>query len=419
MKKKISVNELTPGMFVEELDRPWIETPFPLQGVFIKTEKDVEEIARYSQNVFITIDQEKPKISFVPKPNFKNHVIPEDDGKKTVFHGEHTYTNTRTIEEELPVAKKAYQKATVLMDQIKEGIEKDFKLNVEAAKQLVYVIANSIVRNPDAMLFLNQPGAAINPSGAVRSPTHYNHAINSATHMLAFGRHLCLTTEELSFLGLGGLLMDIGQLKLPMEGGLMGSNVFHKETTTLKEHVAYGVAILKKMPGIPDLVVDITQQHHEREDGSGYPNSLCSNEIAPYARMAAIVDTYDKITTKGLSPDHPPATPFEALKILWDWTRKWLNPVLVQQFAYCIGLFPIGSLVELNTGEVGIVLAHNRTKRLLPRIMIVLDFVKKPVSSPKSLDLMKTPLTPDGIPYEIVKDLGFDAYGIDPRKYYL
>jgi HD-GYP domain-containing protein (c-di-GMP phosphodiesterase class II) len=412
MKKKVNVSELKPGMFVEELDRPWVETPFPLQGVLIKTTEDIVEMTRYCQNVFITVLDEKPKFNFNPKPNFKIHEIPEDDGKKSIFHGDHVYTNTKTIEEELPVAKKAYQKATVLLDQIKEGIERDFKLNVEAAKQLVFVIANSIVRNPDAMLFLNQ-------SGDNRSPAHYKHAINSATHMIAFGRHLCLSTEELSILGLGGLLMDIGQLKLPMDERLKGSDLFHKETSTLKEHVTYGVAILKKMPGIPDVVVDITTQHHEREDGSGYPNGLCSNEIVPYARMAAIVDTYDKITTKGLSPDLPPSTPFEALKILWDWTRKWLNPVLVQQFAYCIGLFPIGSLVELNTGEVGIVLAHNRTKRLLPRIMIILDAGKKPISEPRSVDLIKNPLTPNGIPYEIIKDLGFNAYGIDPKKYYL
>jgi HD-GYP domain-containing protein (c-di-GMP phosphodiesterase class II) len=227
--------------------------------------------------------------------------------------------------------------------------------------------------------------------------------------MIAFGRHLCLPSDELSILGLGGLLMDIGQLKQP-------ANV--KKDKASDFHVFYGEQILSQIPSIPEKVLQITSQHHEREDGTGYPHGLSSNLISTYAKMAAIVDIYENMIAKGMNTPDSPVSPFEAIKILWDLRRTWLNPTLVQQFAHCVGLFPVGSLIELNTGEVAIVLTQSRTNRMQPTIMIVLDKEKQPYDSPITVDLANNPEC-DNMAYEIVRDLKPAAYNIDPEKYYL
>ena len=111
--------------------------------------------------------------------------------------------------------------------------------------------------------------------------------------------------------------------------------------------------------------------------------------------------------------------PFHALKELKENAQNGLNYSLVEQFAQCVGMFPVGGLVELNTGEIAIVLTHNRTQRFLPRIMIICDAQKKPHSTPLTIDLRTAGASPAGVPYAITNDLPQGAYGIDPKQYYL
>jgi HD-GYP domain-containing protein (c-di-GMP phosphodiesterase class II) len=397
--KKVYVSDLEVGMFVEELDRPCFETPFPIQGMLIKSNEDISELGKYCKYVYITHKtEEAPKEASAER--YTSHVIPEDTGEKTTFHGDQLYIDTLSFDEEIPIAMKAREKASTLIHQIKVDIDRDFKLDLDTAKELVNAIATSIIKNPAAMLFLNQ----LNSSNA----SHYQHALNASVNMIAFGRHLCLPTNELYILGLGGLLMDIGLLTQSSDS--------YANYNLSEKHVLKGVEILSQIPSIPQEVIEITLQHHERENGKGYPYGLSTNQISIYARMAAIVDIYECLISKGLK-DIPPASPFEALTTLWDMARNGLNATLVQQFAHCIGLFPVGSLVELNNGEVGIVITQSRTNRLLPTVMIVLDKNKQPRHSLLTVDLANQN---DSKPtYEIVLDLKPGAYGIDPQEYYL
>jgi HD-GYP domain-containing protein (c-di-GMP phosphodiesterase class II) len=409
MKDKIlvKVKDLKPGMFVEELDRPWLETPYLLQGILIQKQADIDELAQYCETVYISPKKGSTPENYLKKPFC--HIIPEESKEKTIFHGNHVYTDIHTVEEELPAARKAHQTAQVLINQIKYDIDRDFTLNVDAAKELVDVIARSIIKNPSAMLLLNRFKST--------KDGQYDRALNTSVYMITFGRHLCLPTDELAILGLGGLLMDVGQLKL-LSKASSSNDIFQKNILS-EQHVIYGEEILATMPGIPQKVIEITAQHHEREDGTGYPRGLAGSQIAPYARMAAIIDCYERIVSEGINEFSPPLSPFEALKMLWDWTRRWLNATLVQRFAHSIGLFPVGSLVELNSGEVAIVLTHNRSNRLQPQVMIVLDPQKEPYSCPKTLDLGLNKEGPHGAIYQIERDLAPDAYDIDPKNYYL
>ncbi|MDP1551308.1 MAG: HD domain-containing phosphohydrolase [Nitrosomonas sp.] len=275
---------------------------------------------------------------------------------------------------------------------------------------MVDTLCESIIRNPDAALLLAQ----LKTTGKEL----YDSAIKTSVHLLAFGRHLGLPRKELSILGLGGLLMDIGKQRLPKEIQTKKSLLLKpNERKLMKQHIFFGEEIITQLSNTPEEVIKIVLQHHERENGNGYPHGLHANQLHPYGRMAAIVDCYEELIWG--QPEIPGMRPFHAIKELRDNAQNGLSYLLVEQFAHCVGMFPVGSLVELNTGEIAIVLTHNRTQRLLPRIMIICDTKKKPYDAPLTVDLRTAGPGPSGIQYAIANDLPQGAYGIDAKQYYL
>jgi len=420
---EVSVSDLQFGMYVSELDRPWLETPYPIQGILIQSQSDIDLLKRYCTHVHVDIDKSEPFVArqLIPRTasnailnsNIKNNQpknCNEHEALSTLFHRLETYTSVCTAEAEIPAATKAYNIASTLFSDINVNIERNLKVDIKAAHEVVDALCESIVRNPDAALLLAQ----LKTTGKEL----YDSAIRTSVHLLAFGRHIGLPRKELSILGLGGLLMDIGKLRLPKE--IQTKNSFFLKSTErklIKQHVFYGEEIVAQSTDIPEEVYKIIAQHHERENGSGYPHGLYANKLHAYGRMAAIVDCYEELIAQ--QPGIPSLRPFQALKVLRDNSNSGLNYTLVEQFTQCIGMFPVGSLVELNTGEVAIILTHNRTQRFLPSIMIICDAKKKPYDTPVTLDLRTAGPSPGGVQYTIAHDLPQGAYGIDAKQYYL
>jgi hypothetical protein len=202
---EISVENLKPGMYVSDLDRPWLGTPYLIQGILIESQDDIDELARHCTYVFVDRDTSEKSVD-LPLPPRK---IPDADILKIPFFQAETYTDICTAEEELPAARQAYDIAINLFSEINVNIKRNTKLDIHAAHDVVDALRESIVRNPDAALLL----ARLKTTGQEL----YDSAINNSVRLLAFGRHLGLPREELSLLGLGGLLMDIGKLQLPKE----------------------------------------------------------------------------------------------------------------------------------------------------------------------------------------------------------
>ncbi len=420
---KIRVRDLKFGMYVSQLDRPWLGTPYTLQGIPIKTMEDISALERYCVFVYVDINKSESHIAKKYSPGVLGTIKIQETTKvaknssqtlravteKTPFHGTQVYTDTRTVDEELPVATQVHHIALDVIKEIKANFERSDTLEVRDARNAVYAMSDSIVRNPDAMLLLAQ----LKSSGELL----YDSAVNNSILLLAFGRHLGLPRAELSMLGLGGLLMDIGKLRISLEIVTKIDFLSSEERNLLKKHVIFGENIIKQSGDIPAAVFDIVSQHHEREDGSGYPRGLNANQLNTYARMAAIVDSYQELGR--LQPHSPATRTFQIFNQLKELSRCGLNATLVEQFAHCIGVFPVGSLVELNTGEVAIVLTHSRSKRALPSVMVVLDANKQPYETPETRDLKLLLPGPDGVPYTIAQDLPLGAYGVDVKKYYL
>lgn len=405
---EIAVNQLKLGMFVSALDRPWLETPYLIEGVLIKSVEDITELARYCNHVYVDIEKSNPQSisNYTGQGTAKNS---NQAAAATPFHGKAVYVDRCTAEKELPAAQKAYDTTITLIDEIFECIERNTQLDIFAAQTAVESLRESVLRNADALLLLSRLKHS--------KQALYDNALKVSVLLLAFGRHLGLPREELSELGLGGLLMDIGKLHLPPEILKKGTALTAKEQEIMQKHIENGEAILARTPNIPEAVAKIVAQHHEREDGDGYPRGLTANQLHNFARMAAIVDSYEDLTTarsgiKGLKP-------FQIIVELKNSARSGLNSVLVEQFSHCIGMFPVGSLVELNSREVAIILTHNRSQRFHPKVMVILDAKKQPYAKPFELDLKSTKPGPSGVPYEIVRDLPLGAYNIDASQYYL
>lgn len=404
MKEKVDVKDLKPGMFVTELDRPWLDTPYLLQGFLVRSGEDIEEVSKYCEFVFI--DPLKAQYSGqTSRLGFARGA----DARHAIVRGPIQYVDKVTVEEEFPRATEISRQAIDVIERIRGELLDKPKFDVKNATVLVESMVDSIANNPDALILLTQLRKS--------AVSAYDHAIEVAILMLAFGRQMGFPREELSVLGLAGLLLDIGKLKLPAELLQKTQPYTVAEHSLLKRHVGFGEKILRSSHGISDKVIDIVSQHHERENGSGYPRGLRNEEISVYGKMAAIVDVYRELTTADANSRS--LSTYEALQTMHGWAGKFFHPGLVEQFVQCIGIYPVGSLVELNTGEVGIVVAQSRVRRLRPRIVLILDSAKRPQASPVMLDLIGEPVSPAGTKYEIARGLEKGMYGIDPKDYYL
>ena len=395
--REIPVEELTFGMYVSGLDRPWTETPFVFQGFVVKSEKQIDVLKKYCKHVLV--DPEKEDLSEVDK------VSAEEIAK---VRGTTVYKEAASVEVELPRAQLAYKKTTAVVEELSRAVEVGNAVDSAHSREAAAQITESVVRNPDAMALLIKLQE--------KSGSTLSRAAEISVMMTLFGRFLQLPQDRLEILGMLGLLQDVGKLKLPTALATNGP-VNAAEIELYRTHVDHSVEILSNTPGLPPELTGLASLHHERFDGSGYPRGLRGGGIALFGLIAGIVDTFDTLTAP--PPFGENLSPSNALNIIYKGRGKQFHPALVEQFIQCIGVFPVGSVVELNGGEVAIVIAQNMVRRLQPRIMVVKDAHGHPLIPYKMLDLMKEPKVRPGEPYRIQRTLEYDTVKIDPRELFL
>ncbi len=384
-------------MFISKLDRPWTETPFAFQGFVLKSDKQLGVLKKYCKHVFV--DPEKVERLDVTK------VTAEDLAK---VRGTTVYKEAASVEVELPRAQKAFTDTALIVRELSRAVEIGNTIDTARSHQAAAQITESVVRNPDAMALLVK---LQEKSGATLS-----RAVEISVTMTIFGRFLQLPPDRLEILGMLGLLQDVGKLKLPAELAARGPTN-EAETELYRTHVNHSVRILSSTPGVPQELPGLASLHHERFDGSGYPRGLKGDAIAFPGLIAGIVDTFDTLTAP--QPFGANLSPAKALSTIYKERGKLFHPALVEQFIQCIGVFPVGSVVELNSGEVAIVIAQNMVRRMQPRIMVVKSADGNPIKPYKMLDLMKEPKIGPDEPYRIQRSLEYDSVDIDPRELFL
>jgi HD-GYP domain-containing protein (c-di-GMP phosphodiesterase class II) len=526
-KEKIESSALQPGMYVTELDRPWIDSPFLLQGFVLEDPQDIDLMKTMCAYVFIdrtksigphyraelkhdvaikregavvrikapksvTPEKDTPamskarrgeKVSFLDIMRDLKNIQLADQGETTpensviynvrhvadtveqvrihpAANGTHSkdnspatgsllegvsgfmlglfkreklktniqyndgysadesaandaykvsiYHDDTPVENEIAAVFPVYEQSQIATRDIFDAVANEQQIDISAVSEVLDSMVESIGKTPDALLWLAKLKQTDNYA--------YNHALNVSINLMAFCNFLALSKTQIKHSGLAGLLQDIGKVKLSPDILLKAGKLTREEFEHAKLHVEESIKILRNSPDIPSEVISLVARHHERTDGSGYPRGLSDNELDLASQASGLIDTYCALTAhksyaKALFHQ-------QALDEIHHLADIQFRSELINQFIQFMGMYPVSSLVELNTGEVGVVIQQNQVRRLQPRIMLLLDQNKERYKSPVFLNLLHEPNTPSGDLYKITKSLIPNSYGLNPDDFF-
>jgi HD-GYP domain-containing protein (c-di-GMP phosphodiesterase class II) len=263
-----------------------------------------------------------------------------------------------------------------------------------------------VLRNPDALMCFAQ----------LKRKDEYTalHGLRVCILALALGRQLGMPREQIETLGIGALLHDFGMVKVPEEVLSKPGPLTPEEIRLMQQHVIWGAELLDRTRQIPAAALQVVTNHHERHDSSGYLRGLRGAEIGEFGMIGAIIDHYDAITSDRVYRNAESA--HSVLMKMYEWRNTLFTARLVEKFIQCLGIYPIGSVVELNTGEIGVVAAINRVHRLKPHVMLVYRADRQPYEQMPIANLADR-RTDDDRPCEIERVLEPGSIDMDPAHY--
>lgn len=396
---QVNVKDLKIGMYVSELDRPWLETNFWFQGFELKNQADIEAVQKQCDFVYIdtTVKTQVPRYESKTTPYTRDYL-------------EHQRSSERRpkFNQEFKKAEFIHHKSSILVKSFMEEVKFGRPINVVAAKEAVANCVDSILTAPTALMLMTR----------LKNRDEYTaqHSMNVCIYAIALGRQLNLSNVDLNNVGMCGMMHDMGKMLVPLEVLNKPGRLTPEELTIMQNHTINGWQILINTVGMYAGAVDVAYMHHERLDGNGYPRKLRAEQITPFARMVAIADMYDAVSSDRVYQDGRPH--LDAVKILTDASRNGhLDPGLTMKFIECMGIYPVGSLVELTTGEVGMVVEIYPKAKLKPKIMMLQDANKKPCNE-FVIDLSMLSHNDNGQQYGIKKVMRPEDCGIDLFKYH-
>ena len=305
-------------------------------------------------------------------------------------------------------AKLSFESAADTLDKVFDSLSNGRHLEMEIVREAINPLIQGVFRNQEAVAALLR----LKESGEYR----YHHGISMALWGAILGRHLGLHRDELEKLAVGCAMCDVGMTELPTELLDQPQKLSREQRDIVQAHPLMGAQMVAESKDVDFEILAIIENHHERMDGSGYPRGMEGAAIPLLARIAGLVDTYDAmITTR---PYAPARTSHEAAQELLDGKGTVFQEALVEQFIQAIGLFPTGTLVELNTGEVAIVVRQSATRRLKPEIVVVLCPDKKKKNVLELVDLFDQDANLEGERW-IARELLSGAYGVNSEEYFI
>jgi HD-GYP domain-containing protein (c-di-GMP phosphodiesterase class II) len=514
---RIPVAKLTLGMWVAQLDKPWVDTPFLIQGFEVDSDTELQNLREYCRFVYVDLNLSKaevagrirdseqladddkdatpkgqfqslrgaeaevqaetPNAAKTPLPASGKHRVkmPEkapaasqqrfrdfvrsstgaatngkeadvpiwkrlwsglnemfsgggksskrrskdiEDGKRELQLEIKSnlpagtklvrYAEGKSVPEELPRARSALKSSESTLKRVLQDIRSGAIPDIEKVQGSVDDMVESMVSNPDAMMWI----ARLRDEDS----TTYSHGVRVSLYMVSLGRHLGFPKEQLGQLGMIGMLADVGKLNVARALLEKPGMLTPKEHDAVKMHVQYSIEALNTTGKLPPEVEMGILQHHERMDGSGYPAGLKADAISVYGRIAGIADCFSALTTS--RPYANAQAPQDALVNMYHWAGTSFHEALVEQFVQSIGVFPVGTLVELSSGEIAVVVAQNRVRRLEPKVLMLTWPDKRPLSNPVERDLFQSKTDEQGQRLRIARGLPMGAFGLKLRDYY-
>ena len=418
---EIPVNQLKLGMHVIRLDRPWLETDFLLQGFVIKDPSQIKRLAkqcnyvvirsssskapnyherrRKKQGLFARLFEKNKQAAKTKHVKVYNHIAkaPPAPDKRII------YTDRVGTGEELSTAKVTYDDAKTSVNKLMENIRQGKSANVLQSSTAVDHIVDSVIRNQDALRWLTK----------IKHQDEYTaeHSLNVCILSATFARFLGHDEPEIRRIAISGLLHDVGKSRVPVDILNKNGRLTVDELNIMKEHTTFGKDLLLSIGHADRIAVDVAHTHHERLDGKGYPRGLTASQIPYYAKIIALADCYDAITSSRCY-DGARAS-MEALDIIYKCRGVQFDNELAIDFIKCIGIYPPGAIVELNTGQVGIVISSNSNNKLRPKALLVRNKAKEIISE-RPVDLSSDEFQGK---IKIARELPDGSCGVHSRDY--
>ncbi|HMK65577.1 MAG TPA: HD-GYP domain-containing protein [Thermodesulfobacteriota bacterium] len=372
MIEKISTKQLMIGMYIHQLDRNYLETPFLKHRFLVKNPGQISQLQEYCQ--FVYIDTEK---GIKPKevPAERGQPVPEPVKTGPVTAPPKS-THHSPAPSDLSRSYAVRNQAKAVIGNTLEDVRLGKIIDTAQVQGAVNAIVESLMEDSEALLCLTQ----------LKNRDEYTvtHSLNVSILSVAFAKQLELPVDDLQMLGLGGLMHDLGKMRVPLEILNKPGKLTEEEFTVMKNHVLLGQEVLLEAGDFPRQALAVVLQHHERFNGKGYPYGLSQNKIDLFGRIAAIVDVYDALTSDRVY--HAGMAPHEAIKKIFEW-RTDFDPNLVEKFIQTIGIYPLGSLVQINHSDIGVIVSNNPEDLLKPSVLLLLDKNNHKYQPPRLIDL--------------------------------
>jgi HD-GYP domain-containing protein (c-di-GMP phosphodiesterase class II) len=390
-KVRLHVSDLRAGMFVCDLDRPWLETPFPLEGFEVQDDKAINIVMQYCQYVHIDLDRSRvDEVGVLLPPGL-------------FFNKKGTPFQLKDIEQAELIRKETTNLIKTCFDEIRYGINPDLQLAKAASSECLA----SVLRNPEIMMFLVQLRSKEGHMG--------QDAFNTCIYSLVLGQLLGFSHSQLENLGISGLLHDMGKVSIPEEILYKEGKLTDEELIIVQSHSQAGRDILLASGFFSIGTVDVAYGHHENLDGSGYPRGLQGDQLSMHCKIVGVVDKYDAITS--LMPFRPAHDHIKAVCILNNLVKEnKIDGKLAAQLISYLGIYPPGTIVELTSKEVGIVINSDPRHRLRPQILLVRDAHKEPCQ--RIVDLTEKTFDERGRAYRVASVRNPGDFGISPKEYF-
>lgn len=403
MIKCINIEDLKVGMYIHNLNCDWMEHPFFSNHFSISSEHDIEKIIRLGiHEVYIDTKKGADVIHAPTEQEVQERLERE---MHAIALQKHDFSIKYSVAEEFSKAKKVYQEANKIVHDILNDARIGKQIEVQHIEPIVEEMTASILRNSGALLALCR----------IKDSDNYTflHSVSVGALLLTFCHALKMNKDVFQQAGMGGMLHDIGKMKVPDSILNKPNKLDEQELKIMKCHVTEGKKILKSMPDISSMTIMIASQHHERHDGSGYPEGLKGAEISQLGQMAAIVDVYDALTSNRCY--HKGMPPTDALRKIYEWSKFHFNPDLVQAFIRTIGIYPVGSLVRLESGLIGVVAETNHSNLVLPTVNAFFDIKNNRPITPQTIDLSRS--LGHGGGDRIIKHEAAENWPFDPLRF--